>query len=491
MSLQKLFEKFPLETTLVAQPRPYVNHSVEFKVPNTVEQRLTALEKVGWNVFYFPAELTTGCDMLSDSGTTTMTNEQWASLHLGDEAYGSNRGYFKLLEQIATTFGETYSHVYIFHQGRSAEDTLFTALGTIQPNQVIPSNGHFDTTHANIEANGMEAKNLFSPTLRQGSSTDPFKGNMDIERLRALLEHEHQHVPIVYVTVTNNTGGGQPVAMANIKAVAELAHQYDLPFFLDACRFAENAWFIQQREAGYHDKSIVEIVREMFSYADGFTISFKKDGLGNMGGGIILKRDGQFVKKYPHLPDQLMNDQILKEGHPTYGGLSGRDIMALAVGLRIVTTQAYLDHRIRQVEQFGQSLHDAGIPVVMPFGGHAVYLDMNRFFADTRLQPGDFGGIAFTALLLGLYGHRACELGNFAFGTFDSATKQETFPEVNFVRCAIPRLRYETQDLQAVTAAIQALYEQRHSIPAVDVLHGKDLPLRHFKARFQFRPTLA
>jgi tryptophanase len=271
--------------------------------------------------------------------------------------------------------------------------------------------------------------------------------------------------------------------MANIKAVSELVHEHNIPLFFDACRFAENAWFIKKYEM---DKGIKEIVREMFSYVDGFTISFKKDGLVNMGGGIFLKEGGLFIKKYPNIQDDLMNFQIIKEGHPTYGGLTGRGIMALVIGLKTIIKDEYLNHRILQVKEFGELMHSFGIPVMGPFGGHAVYLDVNKFFEGTNMKPGDFGGIALSAILLAKYGHRACELGYFAFGSLDSEGN-DIFPEVNFVRFAIPRLRYEKQDLKAVAYAVKNLYDNRDKIPGVEVIYGKDLTLRHFKAKFKFK----
>jgi tryptophanase len=451
------------------------------------------MEEVGNNVFFFPSEMIFGCDLLSDSGTTSMTNKQWAALHLADEAYGSNRGYFLLLNQIKELFGDQFASdptkgtpdSFIFHQGRPTEDALFSALGKLGKNLIIPSNGHFDTTHANIEAGGIKAVNLFSKELKDNKSDFAFKGNIDLVRLEKLLVKSKKQIPVVYLTITNNTGGGQPVSMENIKQTSMLVKSFDIPLFFDACRFAENAWFIKQKENGYKNKSVAKIVREMFSYVDGFTISFKKDGLVNMGGGLFLNGKGLFVKKYPKLPDELVNYQIIKEGHPTYGGMSGRDIMALYEGLRTVTTDQYLAHRVGQVERFGEKMNRMGLPVVTPIGGHAVYLDMDKFFEGTKMTADDFGGIAFTALLLGLYGHRAVELGNFAFGEYNPKTGKEVFPEVNFVRFAIPRLRYEDQDLAATAEAVEALYKNRDLIPKAKVVYGKELPLRHFKARFK------
>ncbi len=495
MGLSDLIKQFPKEENFSVLPRPYCNHSVEFKGIFSAEERIKMLETVGLNVFFFPSEMISGCDFLSDSGTTTMTNKQWAALHLGDESYGSNRGYFLLMEQIRETFGEEFfnrpasgkPNAFIFHQGRPGEDALFTVLGQLGSKLIIPSNGHFDTTHANIEANKIQAVNLFSSELKDENSNSHFKGNMNVEKFKQLLEKSHGKIPVAYLTITNNTGGGQPVSMENIQEVSALSHKYGIPLFFDACRFAENAWFIKNHEQSYGNKKIKEIVKEMFSNVDGFTISFKKDGLVNMGGGIFLRNNGLFVKKYPQIQDALMNYQIIKEGHPTYGGLSGRDIMALSVGLKIVTKEEYLNYRIKQIQEFGLKMHKQGIPVLTPIGGHAVYLDVNKFFADTAMKPEDFGGIAFTAVLLAAYGHRACELGYFAFGSYDKNTRKESFPEVNFVRFAIPRLRYEKQDLDSAVEAVKMLHENKRKIPPVEVTYGKELPLRHFKAKFQFK----
>ena len=495
MEVKHLIEKVAREENLKSKTRAYFNHSVEFKKVFTAEERAEMLEKVGLNVFFFPAEMITGCDFLSDSGTTTMTNEQWAALHLGDESYGSNRGFFLLREQIIETFGKEFfsdptlgkPNAFIFHQGRPTEDALFTILGKLGENLIIPSNGHFDTTEANIESNKIKALNLFSPELKDSKSNSHFKGNMDVDKLRELLKNSKENVPLIYLTITNNTGGGQPVSMKNIKEVSRVAHDNDIPFFFDACRFAENAWFIKNYEDEYKHRTIKEITREMFSHADGFTISFKKDGLVNMGGGLFLRDNGLLIKKHPQIPDDLMNFQILKEGHPTYGGMSGRDIMALVVGLKTITKEEYLNHRINQVKYFGEKMHENGIPVMMPIGGHAVYLDVNKFYEGTKMRAEDFGGIAFTAMLLAAYGHRACELGYFAFGVYDKKTGKETFPEVNFVRFAVPRLRYEKEDLDSVVEAVKELHKNRHLIPPIEVTYGKNLALRHFKAKFKFK----
>ncbi len=494
-NINALIEALPPEKGLSSSPRPYFNHSVELKKHYSAEERAEVLASVGLNVFFFPSAMITGCDLLSDSGVTTMTNEQWAALHIGDEAYGSNRGYFVLKDQIRKTFGDAFfnepgvgePNAFLFHQGRASEDALFSRIGSMGEGMVIPSNGHFDTTAANIEANAMQAVDLFCEELTAGDRDHLFKGNMDTKRLASLLEQHRGHVPLVYLTITNNTAGGQPVSMENIKEVSNMVRGQGIPFFFDACRFAENAWFIRHNENGYDGKSIEDIVQEMFSYVDGFTISYKKDGLVNMGGGLFLRRDGLFTKKYPRMSAALLDYQILKEGHPTYGGLSGRDIMALAHGLATVTNDEYLSYRIEQVRDFGRKMHDEGVPVVMPVGGHAVYVDVDKFFQGTNMEPGDFGGVSLCAVLLAAYGHRACELGNFTFGRFDKARNAEKIPQVNFVRFAVPRLRYEKADLDSTADAMKALFEHRGEIPGVRVIYGRELPLRHFKARFEFK----
>jgi tryptophanase len=518
------------------RPRTYRNAAVRFR-PCAVEDfegRQRLLEAAGLNAFFFPAGGIPGCDLLSDSGTTTMTMEQWSQLLLGDEAYGSNEGYFELKEQVASTFGPHWrqqdpkqENLFIFHQGRAAEHALSTVLKArlLEPlagNEndrpesrgramvqsltgelrsivssrtnglrgrflVIPSNSHFDTTEANFEACNLAAANLQCEEHRQGREDFPFRGNMDTGMLVELLERCGELVPLVYLTITNNTGGGQPVSMQNIRAVREVANRFKVPFFFDACRFAENAWFIRQQEPGYSDKPVPEIVHEMFSYVDGFHISFKKDGLANIGGALVLRQDGRAVEKYPFLADMLTGHQILAEGHPTYGGLAGRDLKAIAEGLRTVTREQYLASRTDQVRRFGQRLTDCGVPVIRPIGGSAVYIDVDRFFDREKKTDPEFHGVALTALLL-LAGHRLCELGVYAFGKQkEDGSEEGPDPWVNYVRAAVPRLAYEDQDLFACAEAIRLLHDNRDRIPGVNVTYGRELALRHFKSRFEFR----
>jgi tyrosine phenol-lyase len=496
LDLLRLVNALPAQGRMSAQPRPYLNHAVRSIPVYSAAERAEMLEHVGLNVFFYPAEMVTGCDLLSDSGTTAMTNTQWAALHHGDEAYGSNKGYFVLMERIRETFGEAFfndpsmgvCNAFLFHQGRACEDALFGALAATGESLCIPSNGHFDTTRANVEANRIEALDIPCRHGDEAAPDEPFKGNMDAARLAAILSADAERIPCVFLTVTNNVGGGQPVSMENIRSVAALCMDHGIPLFFDACRFAENAWFIKRYERGYGNRKIPEIVHEMFSYADGFTISFKKDGLSNIGGGLFVRHEGQFHRNFPKLLDDLVNWQILKEGHPTYGGMSGRDIMALAEGLQTVTIEGYLDYRIQQVREFGEAMAAAGVPVVRPIGGHAVYVDINRFFEDTAMQPGDYGGVALASLLLAAYGHRACELGCFAFGEYNPETGEESYPPHNYLRFAVPRLLYEKQDLDSAAEAMGVLFDRRGEVPGVNVVYGRDLPLRHFKARFEFKP---
>ncbi|MDO8520550.1 MAG: tryptophanase [bacterium] len=466
-------------------PRAHVNAYVRLHHPFTPEERLKAAEKAGWNVFQFPSEMLQGGDLLSDSGTTAMTVEQLSALILGDEAYGSNWGYFQLLDQFSATFGIALPdwEIYLFHQGRAAEHALFSNL--TGERLVIPSNSFFDTTRANAEANKIEALDLVDHSFDADPAT-PFKGNIDLVRLEQLLKERGGDAPFVHMTITNNTGGGQPVSLANLKATKELSKKYDKPFFLDACRFAENAWFIKKREKGYENKSVADIVKEEFALADGFIISLKKDGLANMGGVLAIKKGISLEKRYPGVLESLRDHQILTEGHPTYGGLSGRDIMTIIEGLRTVVKEEYLAGRIGLVEDFGAYMSGLGVPLVEPFGGHAVYIDIDKFFEGTNMTRGDFGGIALTALLL-LKGVRLCELGAFAFGRYDLKTKTEQFPERNYVRAAVPRNKYERDDLYYVADCVKGLYDLRGSLPKAVPIEGREKTLRHFKARFALR----
>lgn len=461
-----------------------------------MDERRGAAEKAGWNVFQFPSEMLMGGDLLSDSGTTTLTSEQLAAMILGDEAYGTNWGYLKLIEAMEDVFGISTNEweIFLFHQGRAAEHALFSQLGKLVPEgSVIPSNGHFDTTRANIEANGMEALDLES---KMGFHSPPFYGDIDFAALSKLLSTRSESVPCIYTTITNNRGGGYPVSLLNMEQTASISHRFGKSFFLDACRFAENAWFIKHHTfspsaadptfKGFKHYSIKEIIHRIFRLCDGFTISFKKDGLSNIGGALVVKKKSPLTESYPKLFEAIRDHQILTEGHPTYGGMAGRDLMVIAEGLRTVVIEEYLASRIGQVYAFGKYMAELGIPILETFGGSAVYIDTDSFFKDTSMKSEDFGGISLTALLL-LKGVRLCELGAFAFGKWNSERQCERFIGKNFVRCAVPRNKYELDDLRYVADCVKGLYDKRDLIPRAVSVYGRELSLRHFKARFELK----
>ena len=507
----------------------------------TKEQREYALKKTEYNMFSFPADLIF-VDFLSDSGSGTMTDLQWSALFHGDESYARNKGYYVLLEAIRDTFergdkpkrsidlvlsGETNikklmdelyltdyqggfvnggvnqlsrPNAFIVPQGRCAEHLLFSTIAPIlkerDPNReyYIPNNGHFDTTEANINANGIIPVNLFSANLLDDFPYDemdkknPFKGNMDVKALEALIQEESvESIPLIYITITNNTAAGQPVSMSNIKEVNKIAKKYNIPLFFDACRFAENANFIKEFENGYKNKTIPSIVKELFSYVDGFTISFKKDGLANIGGGLFFRDKGLFHEKFSIKEDigiLLKEKQILTFGNDSYGGMSGRDIMALAVGLYEVIQETYLDERKRQVRVFAKKLAQNEVPIILPAGGHAIYLNMNKFYEGSDMKIDDFGGVGFTIELLRHYGIRACELGPFAF-EWDKKTPEQRKGILNLVRLAIPRNVYGTDHIDYAVAAITELYYNRDKIPKVKISRGAKLRLRHFQTGLQ------
>ena len=502
------------------------------------EQREIALKETEYSMFSFPADMLV-LDFLSDSGSSSMTDLQWASLFHGDESYGRNKGYYVLLEAIRDIFergnepkrainlilsGETNvktlmnelylksfeggfvnggvhqldrPNAFIVPQGRCAEHLLFSTIAPLlkkkNPNieYYIPNNGHFDTTEANIATNGINPINLFSANIFEDFPTDqmefmnPFKGNMDGEELKAFIQDKGvESIPLIYLTITNNTAAGQPVSLKNIKEISEIAHSCNIPLFFDACRFAENAYFIKKFEEGYSNYSILKIVQEMFSQVDGFTISFKKDGLANIGGGLFFRDQGIFYNNFStngNIGTKLKEKQILTFGNDSYGGLSGRDIMALAVGLYEVIKEPYLTERIRQVQEFARKLANNDVPVVLPAGGHAVYINVEEFFKDTDMEVDDFGGVGFTIELLRHYGIRGCELGPFAF-EWDRKTPEQRKGILNLVRFAVPRNVYDTSHIDYAVAAITELYHNRDKIPKVKVSRGSNLRLRHFQS---------
>lgn len=451
-------------------PEPFKIKVVEHISRTTLEEREAEMQNAGYNVFNIPAEKIY-IDLLTDSGTSAMSDNQWAGMMLGDESYAGSRNYYHFESTIRDIFG--FKHVIPTHQGRVAENLLFSTI--LHKGLVVPNNSHFDTTRANVEYNGGEAVDLVVDEAKDPNKILPFKGNIDLAKLAALIEKVGvERIPLGMLTITNNSGGGQPVSMANIRGTSELLHKHGIPFFLDACRFAENAWFIKQREPGYADKSILEIANEMFSYADGCTMSAKKDGLVNMGGFIALNDD--------ELTQKLTNRLILIEGFPTYGGLAGRDLEAIARGLEEVLDENYLAYRISQVERLGDRLAEAGVPFLKPTGGHAVYLDAKTFLPD--VPQSQFPGIALTVALYVHAGIRAVEIGSLMFAQKNPETGEVRYPDLELVRLAIPRRVYTNSQMEYVSENIIEIFQNRDSIRGFELTYEAPV-LRHFTARMK------
>jgi tyrosine phenol-lyase len=434
------------------------------------DTRRRRLEEAGYNVFAIPAQ-DVYIDLLTDSGTSAMSDNQWAGLMVGDESYAGARNFYTFRSTVEEITGLPF--VIPTHQGRVAENLLFSTLVT--PGMKVPSNSHFDTTRANIEVHGAEAVDLVIAEGRDPAADHPFKGNIDLDRLdRFLFEHDQGQVPVAMLTVTNNSGGGQPVSLANIRGMAEICRRHGVPFFLDACRFAENAWFIKQREAGQGHRSVREIAADVFRACDGCTMSAKKDGLANIGGFIAMRDQRLF--------EQLKNMLILIEGFPTYGGLAGRDLEAVARGLQEVLDERYLEFRVGQVQAFWERLDAAGIPKVRPAGGHAVYLDGRAFLP--HIPQEHYPAQALTVALYLEGGVRAVEIGGTMFGRTDPGTGRTIWPELELVRLAIPRRAYTNSHLGYVAEVLERLYEQRSSIRGLNMVYAPKV-LRHFTARFE------
>jgi len=433
------------------------------------DTRRRRLEEAGYNVFAIPAE-DVYIDLLTDSGTSAMSQHQWAGLMQGDESYAGARNFYTFRDKVQEITGLPF--IIPTHQGRVAENLLFTTL--VKPGMKIPSNNHFDTTRANIEVHGGKAVDLVIAEGRDPDSEHPFKGNVDLERLDAFLaENGRDKVPVAMLTLTNNSGGGQPVSLANIRAMAEICHRHGVPFFLDACRFAENAWFIKQREVGQGHRAVREIVADIFNAADGCTMSAKKDGLANIGGFIAMRDQGLF--------EQLKNMLILIEGFPTYGGLAGRDLEAVARGLEEVLDERYLAFRVGQVGAFWERLDRSGIPMIRPAGGHAIYLDAKRFLP--QLAQDEYPAQALTVALYLEGGVRGVEIGGVMFGKTDPETGRAVWPELELVRLAVPRRVYTNTHLDYVAEVIEKLFAHRDSIRGLRMVYAAPV-LRHFTARF-------
>ena len=445
---------------------PFRIKTVEPIRQTTRDQRAAALAAAHYNVFLLQAEDVL-IDLLTDSGTGAMSVHQWSGMMKGDESYAGARS-FKVFER-AVQDVTGFAHVIPTHQGRAAEHILFSTV--VRPGDVVPNNSHFDTTRANVQDRGGIALDLPGAAGREAQVSHPFKGDMDVEALeRALVEHRGR-VPLVMLTITNNAGGGQPVSMANARAVRALCTRFGVPLFIDACRFAENAWFIRTREPGYADRTPLEIARELFALADGCTMSAKKDGMSNIGGFLALN-DGDLARR-------CRTRLVLTEGFPTYGGLAGYDLEAIAVGLREALDEDYLRYRIRSIEYLGERLEAAGIPIVSPPGGHALYLDARRWLP--HIAPAEFPAWALSCVLYVEGGIRAAEIGSVMFGRQPDGSEKPAALEL--VRLAFPRRVYTQSHVDYVAEVLLHVDGLARRIRGVRMTDAPEV-LRHFTAKF-------
>ncbi|HSJ23635.1 MAG TPA: tryptophanase [Longimicrobiales bacterium] len=449
---------------------PFRIKSVEPIRMTTRAEREQHLDEAGHNVFLLRASDVL-IDLLTDSGTSAMSAEQWAAIMRGDEAYAGSQSWYRFEEAVRNQFG--FEHVIPTHQGRAAERILFSTV--CRRGDVVPNNTHFDTTRANVEATGARPVDLPSPEARDTQAQHPFKGNLDVAALRRLIDEVGvERIPLCMITLTNNSGGGQPASLANIREVSEVCREHGIPFYIDACRFAENAYLIKQREDGYADWSVADIAREIFRHADGCTFSAKKDGLANIGG-FLSTND-------PALAQQNKDLLILTEGFPTYGGLAGRDLEAIAVGLREVVEEDYLEYRLASVRYLGEHIAQEGVPIVQPPGGHAIYIDAARFLP--HVAPRELPGQALVAELYLAGGIRAVEIGTVMFGRPDPETGEETTAPMELVRLAIPRRVYTQSHIDYVVEIICDVWREREKLRGYRFTYQAPT-LRHFTARFE------
>lgn len=446
---------------------PFKIHSVAPIAMTTESEREKFIAEVGYNLFSLESDNVL-VDLLTDSGTGAMSRNQWAAIQHGDESYAGSPSWLLFRAAVQNLF--PYKHVIPTHQGRAAEKILFTAMGG--EGKLIPSNTHFDTTRANIEYSKAEAVDLVIAEGRDPSSLHPFKGNMDLEALEKFINDTGvANIPVVMMTITNNSGGGQPVSLENLKGVSAICKKYGIPFFLDACRFAENAWFIREREAGQGDRDVVEIIREIAGLADGMTMSAKKDPLGNIGGWLALNND--------ELAGVCRNLLILTEGFPTYGGLAGRDLEALAVGLTEVVSHDYLKYRIQSTAYLGNALSKMGIPVVLPIGGHAVYIDAKALLP--HIPALQYPGQALAVELYKVGGIRGCEIGTVMFGRKPDGSEVPAAMEL--VRLAIPRRTYTQSHIDYVIEVCAEVLKRAPKLGGYKIVQEPPA-LRHFTAEF-------
>jgi tryptophanase len=453
---------------------PFRIRSVEPIRLTTFEQRREALARSGYNPFQLHAEDVL-IDLLTDSGTGAMSSRQWAAMIASDESYAGAASFYRFERAAQDITG--FKHVIPTHQGRAAEHILFACIA--KAGDVVPSNAHFDTTRAHVEGRGAQALDLPSPQSRAASERHPFKGDIDLEALqRTIATAKPGSIPALMMTVTNNACGGQPVSMANLRAVSRLARAHGIPFVIDACRFAENAWFIKTREAGYAHKTPIEIAREMFALADACTMSAKKDGMANIGGFLALNDDA--------LATRCRNLEILTEGFPTYGGMAGYDLEAVALGLYEALDEEYLRYRIRSIEYLGDKLVAAGIPIVLPTGGHAVYLDARALLS--HMPAAHYPGWALNNALYLIGGVRGVEVGSVMFGLQPDGS--ERLAATDLVRLAFPRRVYTQSHVDYLAEVILAAAEQKRELTGYRIVQQAPV-LRHFTARLEPLPARA
>ncbi len=446
---------------------PFRIKTVEPIRHTTREEREAALKAAGYNLFRLKAEDVL-IDLLTDSGTGAMSSEQWAGMMLGDESYAGAKSYYKFDKAVREI--TNFKHVLPTHQGRAAERILFGNI--LDPGDIVPNNTHFDTTRANVEYRQAIASDIPIPEGREPQLYHNFKGNIDLGELRRVLVENSGRVPLVMITITNNSGGGQPVSMENIREASIICHENGVPLFLDACRFAENAWFIKMREEGYEDKSPLEIAQEMFSYVDGCTMSTKKDGLANIGGFLALNDDD--------LAERCRNTLILTEGFPTYGGLAGYDLEAIAVGLKEVLQDDYLRYRIRSVEYLGRYLTHEGVPIVRPPGGHAIYIDAKAMLP--HIPQSEYPAWALSLALYLEGGIRSVEIGSVMFGRQPDGSEKPAAMEL--VRLAFPRRVYTQSHVDYLGEVLSYVNKMKTDIRGLRIVEAPPV-LRHFSARLE------